>query len=224
MKFKHLGNFLLAILLAGLVASCEPPAADLTSQKIRAGTMAQFKVSGQIYTGKVIQAKEGYALWEITWKKKPVFEYKTYRGLMTVYSKEEGIKHWSKFDTKALDNFLPLRVGNEIVIKGRHFTSENENGYPFFVTITVRKETEMGIKGEAHRVFVLDYSAIEEHPDGERFFTKIAWYSPEMEAALRTDYVFDNAQFSMRIVAFGDENGFEGEEDNQPEGLGTIRL
>lgn len=217
-------KLILVVFLTGFLASCEPPEAEGPSMKVRAGMVAHYKISGHHYMAEVTEANEGYTLWEFTWKKTPVFKYKTYRGLLSVYNEEEGFKTWSKFEPKVLDELFPFEVGKEVSIKGRHYSKANEEGYPFFVTINVREETEIMIKETSYPVFVLDYSIIEEHPDGRKTTTKTAWYSEEMEASLRTDFVWESGSFSMRIVALDEPEGTAEDDESQPEGLGTVRL
>lgn len=224
MIFKSFFKLAWVIFLAGLLVSCEPPAPDRPSLTVQAGTVAFYKISGHHYKAEVTDAHEGYVLWEFFWKKTPRFKLKVYRGLLSVFNEEEGFKTWSKFDTNLIDDFFPLEVGKELALNGRHYTKGNEEGYPFFVTINVREKTEIAIKEEFYPVYIIEYSFIEEHPDGTKLYTKTAWYSEELEISLRSDYVLDNGTFSMRIVALDEPEGLADEEENQPEGLGTVRL
>ncbi|MEE8295967.1 MAG: hypothetical protein V3R64_09670 [Sphingomonadales bacterium] len=224
MIFKFLLKFALVIFLGGLLSSCEPPAPEGPSLVVQAGTVASYKISGHLYKAEVTHADEGYVLWEFSWKKTPVFKLKLYRGILSVFNEEEGYKTWSKFDTNLIDEFFPLEIGNELALEGHHYTKGNEEGYPFFVTINIREKTEIAIKEEIFPVYILEFSFIEEHPDGTKTYTKTAWYSEEMEISLRTDYVMENGTFSMRIVALEELEGVGDENEEQPEGLGTVRL
>ena len=211
------------VFLMGLLVACDPPAAEGPSLTVQPGTVAYYKISGHHYQAEVTQADEGYVLWEFSWKKTPVFKFKTYRGILSVFNEEEGFKTWSKFDTNLIDEFFPLEIGKEVALEGRHYTKGNEEGYAFFVTINVREKTEIAIKEEKFPVYIIEYSFIEENPDGTKTYTKTAWYSESLEVSLRSDFVMNNGTFSMRIVSLDDPEGAD-EEDNAPEGLGTTRL
>lgn len=224
MIFNSLFKLILVVFFAGLLVSCEAPEPMGPSLTVQPGTVAYYKISGHHYRAEVTYADEGYVLWEFSWKKTPVFKSKIYRGLLSVYNEEEGFKTWSKFDTHILDEFLPLEIGKEVALEGRHYTKGNEEGYPFFVTIHVREKTEIAIKEKMFPVYIVEYSFIEEHPDGIKSYTKTAWYSEEMEISLRSDYVMNTSTFSMRIVALDEPDGLADEDENQPEGLGTVRL
>ena len=139
-------RLILMVFLAGFLASCEPPEPAGPSLTVQSGTVAYYKISGHHYKAEVTQADEGYVLWEFSWKKTPVFKFKTYRGILSVYNEEEGFKTWSKFDTNLIDEFFPLEIGKEVALEGRHYTKGNEEGYAFFVTINVREKTEIAIK------------------------------------------------------------------------------
>ncbi len=219
---RSLNKLMVLVILASLASACEPPepTAPLT---VQTGTVADYKISGHHYLAEVTEAKDGYVLWVFSRNKTPVFKVKTYRGLFSVYSEEEGFKTWSKFDPKILDTFFPLTEGKEITFGGRRFTRNIEEGYPFFVTISVREKTEITVKETVYPVYILDYSVIEEHPEGSRTYTQTAWYSDLLEASLRTDFKWASGTFSMRMLSL--EMG-EGnlDEDNEPEGLGTTRL
>lgn len=214
----------LLILLSGLLFGCEPPEPIGASKALRAGTVAYYKISGHQYRAEVTEVKNGYIVWEFTWKKTPVFKFKTYRGLFAVYSEEEGFKIWSQFDPQVLDRFLPLEVGREIQFEGRQYTKRIEGGFPFFVTIKVRDKGQIEINGKTFPVFILDYAFVEEHPDGTKTLTKTAWYSEELQASLRTDYRWERGTFSMQMISMDEAPGPGSDDNEDPEGLGTIRL
>jgi len=213
----------LCVLVSGFLVACDPPPSNVAKQTIPAGTVANYKVGGHHYRAEITHAKDGYTQWEFTWKKAPVFKFKTYRGLLSVYNEEEGYKSWSKFDTKLLDSLFPLTEGQEVTVEGRHYANDVQEGYPFYVTIHVRGKSEIMIKETSYPVYILDYSVVEDHPDGTKTYIKTAWYSEDLEAALRTDYKWETGSFSMRMVSFEEPEGFE-EEKRGPEGLGTVRL
>jgi hypothetical protein len=217
-------KFFAALLLVAGLAACEAPEPQGPSQKLQAGTLATYKISGHIYKGEITHASEGYSAWEFSWKNSPVFKFKTYRGLLSVYNEEEEVKTWSKFDSAMIDTLFPLDVGKEVTIEGRHFTNRNQEGYPFYVTITVRREATIKVKEQDFPVFIIDFSVIEDNPEGEKTFTKTQWYSEELELAIRTDYQWEDRTFSMRLVALEALEDREEEEGNPPEGLGTVRL
>lgn len=212
------------IVLACALSACEPPVTHNHSQAISEGTVVTYKISGRHYRAEVIHAKDGYVLWSYQVKKIPVFKEKTYRGLLSVYYEEEGFKSWGKFDPAVVDALFPLEPGKEVIVKGRFFVQRENFEYPFYVTITVGDKTDIQIKDKTYPVYVLDYSYIEERPDGTRTYAKTAWYSEEMETALRVDYAFSNKTFSMRIVSLDEPEDFPEDENPEPEGLGTIRL
>ena len=184
MIFKSFIKLALVVFLAGLLPSCEPPAPEGPSLTVQAGTVAYYTISGHHYKAEVTGAHEGYVLWEFSWKKTPIFKSKVYRGLLSVFNEEDGFKTWSKFDTNLIDDFFPLEVGKELVLEGRHYTKGIEEGYPFFVTINVREKTKIAIKEKMFPVYIVEYSFIEEHPDGTKSWTKTAWFSEEMEISL----------------------------------------
>ena len=214
----------LTVFLFGALASCDPPTPELEQSSIRVGTVANVKVFGNHYKAEVTSANENYVVWSYSWKKKPIFKFKTYRGLMTVYSEEEGYKRSSHFDTKALDSLFPLEVGKEASLKGMQWSEREGTELSFWVNILVREETTIKIKDEEYPVFVIEFSYLEDHPEGTKNYLKTIWYSPEMETSLRTDYNLSGETFSMRFVSLNNPDDFEDTEEAEPEGLGTVRL
>ena len=214
----------LALALVFFLVGCDAPEPTGPSLKIKEGFVATYKVSGHLYRGEVTHAEDGYTAWEITWKNTPRFKYKTYRGLLMVFSEEEGVKSWSSFDTEVVDSLFPLNVGNEIMLEGRHYTKANQDGYTYYTTITVREKTEIAVKEEIFPVYIIDFSVVEDHPEGQRTFSKTSWYSEELETDIRTEYHWPEGTFSIRMVALEAPEDQGDDEGPEPEGLGTVRL
>jgi len=96
--------------------------------------------------------------------------------------------------------------------------------YPFWATVSVREKAVLKIKDSEYEVYIIDFSFIEDHPEGTKNFVKTIWYSPEFETSLRTDYIMGDEVFSMRMVAFNSPEDLDNSEESEPEGLGTVRL
>ncbi len=212
------------LLLLGVLASCDPPAVDVEEPALQVGTIANVKIFGHHYKAEVTSVHEGYVVWSYSWKQTPVFKFKTYRGLMTVSSEEEGFKSSSTFDRVILDDLFPLEVGKEASLEGIHWSEREGVESPFWVNIYVREETTIIIKESEYPVYIIDFSFIEDHPDGTKNYVKTIWYSAEMETSLRTDFVMADETFSMRVVSLNSPDDFEETDENEPEGLGTVRL
>jgi len=215
---------LIVLVLLGLLVSCEPPESAVTEPGVAVGTHAYVKIFGNHYKAEVTSAHEGYVVWSYSWKNTPVFKFKTYRGLMTVYSEEEGYKSSSTFDRQAIDNFFPIAAGKELTLEGMTWLEKEGVEYSYWATVSVREKAKIKIKDTKYNVYIIDYSFIEDHPEGPKNYTKTVWYSPEFETSLRTDYVLGDEVFSMRMVAFNSPEEIEDTEDREPEGLGTVRL
>lgn len=215
---------LAALFLLAALASCEPPHDVAEEPPVAVGTVAFVKIFGHHYRGEVTSVHDGYVVWSYTWKKTPVFKFKTYRGLLDVYSEEEGYKSYSKFDHNILDEFFPIEVGKETTLQGKKVSEKAGIEYPFWATILVREKTMIKIKETEYPVFVIDFSIIEEHPDGAKNYIRTIWYSEIMETSLRTDYVMGNEIISIRVVSLNGPDELDDLDENEPEGLGTVRL
>ena len=215
---------LAVIVFLGLLAGCDPPHGATSTPPLSEGTVANVKILGHHYRGEVTSVHEGYVVWSYTWKKTPVFKFKSYRGLMTIYSEEEGYKYYTKFDPAVLDEFLPIKVGEETSLKGKQISEKKGIEFPFQVTISVRQQTTLKIKEVEFPVYVIDFSFVEEHPEGTKNYLKTIWYSAEMETALRTDYLMDGEIFSIEVISLNGPDEMEEMEESEPEGLGTVRL
>ena len=224
MKFHTFLKALVIFAFAGLAASCEPPQQETKIPSIATGTVAYVKISGHHYKAEATYSENGYVLWNYSWKKQPIFKFKSYRGMMTVYSEEEGFKSWNKFDKSILDAMFPIKVGKEASLEGMHHSEKEGFDYPFWTTITVREESFIKIKEHEYEVFIIDFSIIEEHPDGPKNYIKTIWFSPEIEISLKTEYIMENEIFTMRIVSLDEPDNFEDNEEDEPRGLGTVRL
>ena len=137
---------LVPLIFLGALASCEPPQNVVGGPPVSEGTVAYVKIFGNHYRGEVTSAHEGYVVWSYTWKKTPVFKIKTYRGLMTVYSEEDGYKNYNKFDHSILDEYFPLEVGEETSLKGKNISEKEGLEFPFWVTVSVREKTTITVK------------------------------------------------------------------------------
>ena len=179
----NLKIFIVALFSLGFLTACEPPQEVASGPPLGIGTVAYVKIQGHHYRGEVTSVDGGYVVWSYTWKKTPVFKFKTYRGLMTVYSEEEGYKSYSKFDPAVLDEFLPIEVGRGTSLEGKQISEKEGVEFPFQVTITVREATTLKIKEDEFPVYVIDFSFVEEHPEGTKNYLKTVWYSSDMETA-----------------------------------------
>ena len=224
MKFHNILKALVILAFAGLAASCEPPQQEAGIPSIAPGTVAYVKISGNHYRAEATHSENGYVLWSYSWKKQPVFKFKSYRGMMTVYSEEEGFKSWNKFDTSILDGMFPIKVGKEASLEGRYHSEKEGLDYPFWATISVREESFIKVKEHEYEVFIIDFSFVEDHPEGSRNYIKTIWFAPEMELSLKTEYVMEDGVFTMRIVSLDAPDEFEDDEEDEPRGLGTVRL
>ena len=211
-------------MLMGVITACDPPENVSSGPPISEGTVAYVKILGHHYRGEVTSAHEGYVVWSYYWKKTPVFKFKSYRGLLDVYSEEAGFKNYSKFDHNILDEFFPIEVGKETSLTGKRINEKAGIDYPFWTTISVREKSTITIKETEFPVYVIDFSIIEDRPDGPKNYVRTIWYSVEMETALRTDYVMADEVYSIRVVSLSGPFEFEDSDENEPEGLGTVRL
>lgn len=224
MKFYSILRTIFFLAIALFVASCEPPQQTHEIASVKPGTVATVKISGHHYRAEATHAENGYVLWNFDWKKHPVFKYKSYRGMMNVYWEEEGFKSSSTFDETIIDNMFPLAVGKEASLQGKNYSEKKGDEFSFWATISVREKTKMKIKEAEYDVFIIDFSFIENHPEGTKNYVKTIWYWPELEISLKTDYVTDDGVFSMRVVSLDEPDTFEEDEEDEPEGLGTVRL
>lgn len=208
----------------GFLAACEPPQEATSTPPLGEGTVAYVKIMGHQYRGEITSVHEGYVVWSYTWKKTPVFKFKTYRGLMTIYSEEEGYKYHTKFDPSVLDELFPITVGAEAILEGKQYSEKEGIENPFWVTISVREKTTITVKEDTFPVYVIDYSFVEERPGGTKNYLKTIWYSVEFETALRTDYLRDDEIFSIRVISLNSPDEMDEMEESEPEGLGTVRL
>jgi len=224
MIIQKILKVLVILAFAGLAASCEPPQKETGMTSVAVGTVAYVKISGHHYKAEATDSEDGYVLWSYSWKKHPVFKFKSYRGMMTVYSEEEGFKSWSKFDKSIIDGLFPVEVGKEASLEGRYHSEKEGIDYPFWTTISVREETTLKVKENEYDVFVIDFSYFEEHPDGPKNYIKTIWYSADMETSLRTEYVMEDEVFSMRVVSLDEPDDLEDSDEDEPRGLGTVRL
>ena len=119
---------------------------------------------------------------------------------------------------------FPLAEGKEASLEGKQKKKKEGEEALFWTTITVREETTLKIKEEEYDVFIVDFSFIEERPEGSKTYIKTIWYSPEMETSLKTEYVTDAETYSMRVVSMDEPDTFADEEEDEPQGLGTVRL
>jgi hypothetical protein len=224
MVLNKLIKVFFTLLLLGVLASCDPPAVDVEEPALQVGTIANVKIFGHHYKAEVTSANEGYVVWSYSWKQTPVYKFKTYRGLMTVFSVEEGFKRSSTFDRETLDALFPLEVGKEASLEGINWSEREGVESPFWVNIFVREKTTIKIKKSEYPVYIIDFSFIEDHPDGTKNYIKTIWYSAEMETSLRTDFAMGDETFSMRVISLNSPDDFKDTDENEPEGLGTVRL
>lgn len=207
-----------------LLASCEEPKVENTEPPINVGTVVYVKMGGHHYKSEATHVNEGVVAWTYFWKKQPIWKFKTYRGLLNIYSEESGFRFWTKFDVKLIDSFFPMVEGKEISFEGTQHSEKEDLTYPFWAHISVREEQMIMIKDREYPVFVLDFTFIEERPDGTLTFTKTAWYSQDLEMSLKTEYTTEDKSFVIRVVSMDTVENYEEEEEYEPEGLGTVRL
>lgn len=222
MTFR-LSTLALALLACLGLAACDLQRAD-PGPPIAEGTVLVTKVSGNHYKSKAAHVEGGFVTWVYYWKKKPVAKFKSYRGLMNVFSEEEGFRRWIEFDTKLVDQLFPLEVGREATITGRQHLEKERLDFPFTATIEMRERDKVKIKDSTYPVFVIDLTFVEHREQGEVEMVKTLWYSPELELALKAEYLFEGRVYPARVISLTGPDGELEEEPYEPEGLGTIRV
>lgn len=207
----------------GLAACDEVQRAD-PGPPLAEGTVVVTKVSGNHYKSEAARVENGFVTWVYYWKKKPVAKFKSYRGLMNIFSEEEGFRRWVEFDKQQVDQLFPLEVGREVTIAGRQHLEKERLDFPFTATLSVRGRDKVQIKDQTYPVFVIDLTFVEHREQGAVEMAKTLWYSPELELALKADYHFEGRVYPVRVISLTGPNGELEEEPYEPEGLGTIRV
>jgi len=217
--------FRLVPALAGLVflSACGGPAAP-PREAVPEGTVFVIAADEAKYKSEATRVDAGFITWTYFWKNRVAGTSKSYRGLVFLSSEEENHRRWIELDLAAIDRIFPLAVGRAIAFTGEEHSEHEGLVFPVAGTMTVRARETMTLQDKTYEIYVIDLALTEKRPGGDRVFLKIMWYAADLEMPLRTDYVVDGRTHSMTVVDIIPPGGADPEEDDEPRGLGTVRL
>jgi hypothetical protein len=214
---------LAALAAVGLLGACGEPA-EAPRNAIKEGTVLVIQAADANYKSEASRIEAGYVTWTYCWKNRVTGTSKSYRGLVFVFSEEEGHRRWIEVDHAQIDRLFPLEVGRQVPFSGEEHAEHEGLAYPVIGALRVRAKETVILKDQTYETFVIDLALTEKRPGGDRSFVKTMWYAPALELALRTDYVVDGRTYSMKVVDMIEPGGKPGEDSEEPRGLGTVRL
>ncbi|WND03726.1 hypothetical protein QGN29_04965 [Temperatibacter marinus] len=180
-----------------LLSGCSEPKNTDAIHLPTVGTRAIIKQYSYEIIAEVTNVQDNLVKLDYFWHGEKAYSQKFYKGLLPVWSEEDGNIKELDFQESKVDEIFPLVTGNEVSFTATMTRLDDGLSQNISVTLSVLKETVMTITGEDHKVFMIDIARIGEN-DYSSYET--IYYAPDSGMILKAVKRERNSQTFWRIL------------------------